>query len=286
MRRTGVTTDCICDLPEDYLKANGVDVMHFYIHTATGRFRDGDEITSGNILEYLESGNEILRSNIPDPEEYRDFYERGLETYDEIIHIATSDKVGLSYQHATASLRLLGEKASRVTVIDSEHLSTGLGHMVLQAVALRDMGRSAAEIAQAMKEMKRRVSSTFIVPNADYLYRMGKVGKVVKGVSNIFLVHPVLCVKRGRITVKSLRVGNYERAVARYVRGELRNAKRIDKAQLFITHAGCPMKILSQIKEEAARLCPFERVTVTKASAAISTNCGPQTVGVLFVNLP
>lgn len=284
MSRIGIFTDCICDLPDEYLKENGVEVMHFYIHTATGRFRDGDEITSGNILEYLESGNTLLKSNIPDPEEYKVFYERGLRKYDEIIHIATSDKAGLSFNHATASLGLMQEDdAKRITVIDSQHLSTGLGHMVLRAVHLRDMGKSAAEILDAMNKMKTKVSSTFIVPDADYLYNMGKVSKFVKILCKALSLHPVLYLKDGKISVKNMRTGNYEKAVMRYVNSELQHSDRIDKSKLFITHAGCPTKLLNQIKEIANGLCKFEEMTVTKASAAISSNCGPETVGVLFV---
>lgn len=283
MKKTGISTDCICDLPEDYLLANGIEVMHFYIHTSTGRFRDGDEITSGNILEYLENGGEVLSSNIPDPEEYKKFYEKMLKQYDEVIHIATSDKASLSFHNATESLSLLGEDSKRVTIIDSEHLSTGLGHMVLRAVALRDSGKSAAEIAEACAVMKTKISSTFIVPNADYLYRMGKVSKFVKNLSRALTLHPVLFLKDGKISVKSMRVGDYEKAVMRYVRSELKHGDKIDRKQLFITHAGCPPKIISQIKETADALCKFDEMTVTKASAAISSNCGPETVGVLFV---
>ena len=69
MERIGISTDCMCDLPADYLQKHGVDVMQFYIHTATGRFRNESEITSENILEYLEAGNVIVKSNVPAPEE-------------------------------------------------------------------------------------------------------------------------------------------------------------------------------------------------------------------------
>ena len=56
MNSIGITTDCVCDLPDEYLKKRGVDVVYFYITTGTGRFKDGFEITSGNVLEYLENG--------------------------------------------------------------------------------------------------------------------------------------------------------------------------------------------------------------------------------------
>ena len=283
MKRLGISTDCICDLPDEYLRANGVDIMHFYIHTPTGRFKDGVEITSANILEYLESGEKLLKSNIPAAEEYKVFFEKILQRYDHVIHITTSDKAGESFPHAQESLPMLGEDGKRVTLINSKQLSTGLGHLVLKAVEMRDQGKSVEEIVAVCEEMRERISSSFIVPDADYLYHMGRVSKGVRNLSKFFRLHPVLFMKDGKITVKSFQMGNYEKSVLRYVRSEFKQAERIDRRQLFITHAGSPAKIIRQIMAEAEILCPFEKVTVTIASSAISSNCGPQTVGVLFV---
>ena len=283
MKRIGISTDCMCDLPSDYLKANGVDVMQFYIHTATGRFRNESEITSENILEYLEAGNVIVKSNVPEPEECKAYFEEILTRYDEVVHITTSAKVGLSHPNAKAGLALMGENAKRVALINSGGISTGLGHMVLLAVTLRDSGKSVAEITEACDRMRNKISSSFIVPNADYLHRMGYASQGVKDLCNILKIHPVLCTRNGKLSVKSFRVGSYEKAVMRYVRSELKHSERIDKKQLFITHAGCPIKILSWIKKEVPNLCSFDDVTVTRASAVISSCCGPETVGLLFI---
>lgn len=283
MKRIGISTDCMCDLPADYLAAHDVHVMQFYIHTATGRFWNESEITSNNILEYLEEGNSLLRTNAPEPEECKAYFEGLLARYDEVVHIATSDKVGLSYPNAQAALALMGEPAKRVTLINSGAISTGLGHMVMQAVALRDEGKKPAEIAAGCDAMRGKISNSFIVPNADYLYRMGYASEGVKILCSLFRVHPVLCTRDGRLAFKAFRVGNYERAVTRYVRSELARGKRIDRRQLFITHAGCPAKVLAQVRAEVDKLCAFDRVTVTKASAIIASCCGPRTVGVLYV---
>ena len=283
MEKIGISTDCMCDLPADYLKANGIDVMQFYIHTATGRFQNESEITSDNILEYLEAGNVILKSNVPEPKECKGYFERILKRYDEVIHITTSDKVGLSHPNAKAGLKLMGEDAKRVTLINSGGISTGLGHMVLLAVTLRDSGASVAEIKAACDAMRDKISSSFIVPDADYLHRMGYASKGVKTVCGLLKVHPVLCTKNGKLSVKAFQLGNYEKAVTRYIRHEFKHSERINRKQLFITHAGCSAKRLAQIKEEIDGLCKFDTVTVTKASAVISSCCGPKTVGVLFV---
>lgn len=283
MKKTGITTDCVCDLPEEYLKANDIYIVYFYITTATGKFRDGYEITSGNMLEYLENGGEKAETNAPEPEEYKTFFENALNRYDELIHIAISSRVSLSYQNATAALKLMGDNGRRVTVIDSAHLSTGMGHMVMRAVELRDHGETAGEIVKEVESMKNKVSTSFITKNADYLYRNGRASKKVQRLSAFLMLHPVLTLKNGRITLKTLQIGNYEKSVMNYIKSELKHDSKIDKKRLFITHAGCTLKMISQVKSEVEKLCKFDEVTVTKASATVSGNCGPETVGVLFV---
>ena len=283
MKKIGISTDCMCDLPSEYLAANGVDVMQFYIHTATGRFQNETEINSDNILEYLMAGNRILRSNVPEPEECRDYFEEILRHYDQVIHITTSEQIGLSHRNAKAALALMGENAKRVYLVNSGSISTGLGHMVLLAVDLRNKGRTVDEIVSACYALRSRISSSFIVPNADYLHTMGYASRGVKNICKLLKIHPVLCTRNGRLAVKTFYRGNYEKAVMRYIRKEFKNSGKISKKQLFITHAGCPSRILSQVKELTASLCQFDNVTVTKASAVISSCCGPETVGVLYV---
>ena len=284
MKKIGISTDCMCDLPADCLRENGVEVMQFYIHVATGRFLNEIEITSDNIVEYLASDNTFLRSSVPEPEECRVYFDYLLARYDEVIHITASDKVGLSYQNAKAALERMGNDANRVTLINSGSISTGLGQMVLLAVTLKDSGKTVSEIVNACDAMRRKLAVSFIVPNADYLYRVGYAGASAKNLCRLFRIHPVLCIRNGKLALKSFRVGNYEKALLRYICGELRRGGQIDKRQLFITHAGCTRKFLVQVKAKANSLCRFDSVTVTKASAVISSYFGPGSLGVLFVN--
>lgn len=283
MKRIGISTDCLCDLPLDYLMANDISVLQYYIHTATGRFWTETEITSDNVLEYLETGNTYLRSNAPEPGECRTYLEEILTRYDEVIHITTSDKIGMSYPNAKAAVDMMGEDAKGVTLINSGSVSAGLGHMVMLTVSLRDSGKSADEIAQACDAMRSRICGSFIVPNADYLNRMGYANRVMSFLCSLFKIHPVICAKDGKLVIKTFLMGNYEKAVMRYIRNEFKNSDRIDKRQLFITHAGCQTKVLAQVRAKADSLCKFDKVTVTKASAVISSYCGPETVGVMFV---
>lgn len=283
MKSIGITADCVCDLPEHDLRERRIALMYFYITTDTGRFQDGYDITSDNILEYLKEGGVKAGTYVPRLEEYKAFFERQLERCDELIHIAASSQVSASCRSAVEALERMGEQGKRVTIVDSQHLSTGMGLMVLRAAELRDKGCSSSEIVSALLEMRDKVSTTFITRSTSYLYRNGQVGKLVGSLSKVLLLHPVLALKNGRISLRTVRIGNDEHSVMRYVRSALKHRGSIDTRRLFITHAGCTVRTIAQIRAEVDRLCPFDEIIVTQTSATVSSNCGPGTIGLMYV---
>lgn len=284
MSMIGISTDCVCDLPYEYVAENNVGIVYFYIATKTGRFRDVHEITSENMLEYLEGQNGEALTFAPDVEEYCRFFKTNLENHQEIIHICVSRHISQSYNNAVKAAEELQEEGKRVHVVDSGHLSTGLGHMVMHAVDLLQAGRTIPQILEALEKMRPHISTSFVTVNADYLYLNKRVSKGVRDICRYFTLHPVLAMKDGKITLKKVLVGNYERASLRYIRGELRRHKGINKKRAFITHVGCSVRFIGDVKREVERHCHFEELISTKASATISGNCGMGTFGILYVH--
>ncbi len=284
MKRICITADCTCDLPEDMLKKHNIDLVYYYIITSSGRFRDLDEITASNIFEYLGDSGGKTDTVAPMPSEFKEFFQRKLKEYEEVIHITISSKISSGFEHAEEAVRQMGEDGKRVHVFDSLHLSTGMGHLALAAVRMAEEGKGAGEIIAYISEMRERVSTSFIAMSANQLYNNGLVSKTVRDICSFFNIHPVLYMKDGRLRLKSICIGNYERSIAHYVISELRDAAKIRKDLLFITHAGCSLKDIKLIRREINRLATFENILVSKASATISGNSGPRTVGLLYVN--
>lgn len=283
MKKIGITTDCVCDLPDEYLQHSDVSIIYFYINTDTGRFRDGSEITSANVLEYLKNGGSKASTAAPSVQEYTDFFKENLERFDEIIHITISSRISKSYFNSTNAAKQMGEHNKRIHIIDSKHLSTGIGFAVIKAVEMQQSGFETEEIKSALEALIPNISTTFITLNADYLYLNGRVSRAVKSLCTFFNIHPVLTMKNGEIALKNVRIGNYERAFVRYIKNELKNPDKINTHRVFITHAGCSVKDTELIKHTVDDCCGFEELLITKASATISGNCGARTFGVLFV---
>ena len=282
-QKVKIIAECVCDLPTTWLKAHNIDIVYFTIETDRGVFFDTIEITSDNVISYMRADGKKALSTAPEPDVYREAFEKNLAEYDEVILVAISSGISLSCENAAKAIEKLGNNGKRVHVFDSGHLSSGLGHLVIKAVKMAENGRSASEILTALAALKNKVSTSFIAESVDYLYRNGKVSEKVKKICTAFNIHPILAMKNGELTLKSVTRGDYRKACKRYIKKTLSRAKSIEKNMAFITQAGCNTKMIELIKNEVSRNCVFENLVVTKASATVSSNCGPNTFGGIFI---
>lgn len=280
MKKLWITTDCTCDLSEDLLEQYELEVIYFYITTDYGSFKDLEEITANNVVEYLNNGGKRIATAAPEVYEYVDFFESMLQKYEKIIHITISSKHSKSYENALAASKKF---CGRVTVFDSGHLSTGIAHIVLRAMELAKEEKQIEEILPELEKMKNKVSTTFIVEDIDYLYRTGRVSKFIKDICFCLNIHPVIVIKDGRISVKTAYIGDYKKAVLRYVRKELKEPEKIKRDRVFITWSTCPLKILNMAKKQVRECCSFKETLETRASATITSNCGDNAFSLTFV---
>lgn len=282
-RKVGVIAECVCDLPNSSIEEYDIDIVYFLVQTDSGVFTDTDEITAANLISYMEAGGTKSRSSAPSAEVYVQAFRKKLERYEDIVLPTISSKISESYKHATDAAESMGDEGKHIHIFDTGHLSTGLGHMVLRAAQLAKQGSDAEKIIADLAGMRNKVSTSFITKNVDYLYRNGLVNGTVKKLCGMFNAHPILEMKNGEITARSIKFGNYEKACLRYIREQLDDQDRIDKTMAFITHVHLSTKDIEVLKDEINRTCRFKEILVTNASATISSNCGPGTVGVLFV---
>lgn len=283
-QKVKIVAECVCDLPRTWFLEHNVDIVYFSVETDRGVFADTSEISSENLIEYIVRGGKKALSMAPSPETYREVFENNLEEYDEVILVTISSKISLALQNAQKALDGMdAEYVRRIHLFDSWHLSSGLGHMVVRAGEMAESGASVDEILAALEVLKGKVSTGFIAESVDYLYRNGKVSEKVKKICTAFDIHPILEMKDGALVLKSVTRGNYRKACISYIKRTLRKSKNIDRKSAYITHAGCSAKMIDFIKKEVAKVYLFDNLTVTKASATVSSNCGPNTFGILFI---
>ena len=278
-RKVLVTADCVCDLPDEWVERFEITTMYYYIYTDQGRFSDGKEITADNLLPYLQNQGATVRSEHAPVEEYENLFANALDRAEQIIHITMAKNSSSCYDTVVEAAKGF----DNVHVVDSAHLSSGMGMLVLYAAKLAQSNMSVAEILSAIETFKARISTSFVVTSPDMLYHNGKIGKGLTAVCKLFSLHPVLYLNQSKIKLQTFLVGSPEKVYHQYIKRQLSKITQLDDKVCFVTHAGLSVKQQNELLEEVKQYQHFERVFLQKASATIISNCGLGTFGVLYL---
>ncbi len=273
-----VTTDSVCDLPESLKKEFSISVCPYYVATNDGRFLDEVELKPDELLEHMAEGKNGV-SLPPDVEDYERFFAEKLTEAQNVIHITMAKHVSHGYYNAVEAAKSF----ENVTVIDSGHLSSSMGLSVLYAAFMAEHHASKDDIVKMVKKLRRHISSAFIIDSTHMMCQAGKITKRTQVLCDALLLHPVLVLRKNRMVVGRLEMGNFSHVSKSYIRHVLSDARTIDKRILFITYAGLDDQSLSRIQDLVRQYCTFERIYLQKASAAISSNCGPGSFGLMFM---
>lgn len=273
-----ITTDSMSDIPKELVEKLGISIQPYYICTEEGRFLDGVELEAEDLLAYILGGKRGY-SRWPEVEDYEKFFAKKLTEAQNIIHITMAKKVSEAYRTAAEAAQAF----ENVTVIDSGQISSGIGLLVLTAAYMAKNKASKAEIIAKIENMGKHITSDFIVKNTKMLCYAGKFPKNLQTLCDALLVHPVIGMRREKMTAGGVRIGDFEHVTKKYIQKLLSNTQNIDKSLLIIVYAGMEEETLMKIKELAQQCCPFERIYLQKASCGITINAGPGAFGLMFV---
>lgn len=276
---TMISTESVSDLPKQLVDKHQIAVMPYRVVTEGGEFLDGVETETDGVLSYIGELGKKVHSEEPKVAEYEAFFAEQLTKAQYIIHIAMAKHVSKGYGNALEASKAF----DNVFVVNSGHLSSGMGLMALRAAECAAEGMSADAIVKEMEAMKTRVKTSFIVNSTEYLARVGRISAKVNTICKAFMIHPVIVLKNSSMKVGAVRIGTKDYAWKKYIASTLKAMRDVDRKILFITYAGLTNEELKEIEKQVTSKGAFENIIYQKASPAISANCGPGSFGLLFV---
>lgn len=281
-KKIKILTDCVCDLSNEFLQKQEVDVVRFYLSLVHGRFMDGYEISVSNVIEYYEDYKQKIVSNPPSPEEYAQIYRELLEENETIIHFTISSLISDSYKLANAGRDMLVDAAANVFIVNSLTLSSGMAFLILQACELKKKGYDAETIVKACKELIPKVDVSFVAKNADNLAINGRVSSFVAKFVHSMKLRPVFYMNKGKLIISRFEHGNREKYIKKYIHRQMKNKDKIDSEHVFITHAACSKDEVDRIVAEVRSIIDFKNVHICTTSATVACNCGADAFGIIY----
>lgn len=277
-----IITDSTSDLSDDILKRYDIDVLPLYIHLGENEYKDKQEIKPEDIYSWSDANNSTPKTAAPSIEDAVRAIKPYAEKGDEIIMFAISEDMSASANVMRLAAAELNYE-EHVYVIDSASLSTGIGHLVVEAAIMVRKKMPVQEIISSIEALKPYVRASFVVDTLKYLHRGGRCSATSALAGSLLKLKPRIVVKDGKMDADKKYRGNLNKVIIQYVKDmeqELLHAKR---DRVFITHSGCDREIVDSVKTYLESLEHFHSIIETRAGSVISSHCGPGTLGVLFI---
>ena len=277
-----IISDSTCDLSKELIAKYDIEIVPLHILLGEAEYEDGVTITPDEIYRWSDEHKETPKTSAAGIEQTSRIYENCLKCADELVVFSISSDMSTTNNVMRMAAQEI-DAEDRIFVIDSANLSTGEGLLVIEAAIMAKEGKSGAEIATYMEELKPLVRASFVVNTLTYLHRGGRCSGVAAMAGGALKLHPKIVVEDSRMKPEEKFRGKMEKVVIDYVKSmesELKNAK---KDRVFITHSGCEDTIIKSVYDYLADLGHFEEILITRAGGVISSHCGPGTLGVLFI---
>ncbi len=188
MEKIAIVTDSNSGITQEEGRRLGVSVlpMPFYINDVM--YLEGITLTQEEFYEKLKN-DEAISTSQPSPAEVCGLWDNLLKEYDEVVHIPMSSGLSASCETAMALAR---DYDGRVQVVDNQRISVTQRQSVLDALVLREAGRTAAEIKEKLEEEKMESSIYITLETLKYLKKGGRITPAAAAIGTVLNLKTVL----------------------------------------------------------------------------------------------
>lgn len=278
MKKIAISLDSASDLSKELIEKYDFKIIPFGVTMGDRFFYDG-EVDPEEIFEYADKNKTLPKTNAVNEEAFREHFETLLKDYDAIIHFDISSDMSSAYQNAVNAAK----NFKNVYVIDSRTLSTGISLEAIYAKKLTETNDNPEEIVELVKKRIPNVQASFIIERLDYLYKGGRCSGLALLGANLLRIRPEIEVLDGNMKNTEKFRGKMTDCVTKYCRATLEKYCHPDKSVIFITHSVAEPEMVEAAKAVVAEY-GFENVYETTAGCTVSSHCGKNTLGILYIN--
>ena len=279
--RIAISAESQIDIPQSLLDQRDIHIVHFQIEQGGVSYPDNEK-TLEELFEYTRKTGNYCHTAAVNVLTLEEHFNKLLEEYDEVVHIAISSAMSSGLQNAFTA----AAGNPKIHLIDSLNASGGTAIYVLYAADLRDAGYSAAEIEEKLLERRGKIECSFQIDTLEFLYRGGRCNKLAMLGANLLKIKPeIVCRQDGKLTTGAKHRGPQKKVVNEYFDRVL-SQPNIDKHRAVMEYSTLDEKGLALFEECAKRAKDFgfEEVIACQCASPISAyHAGPNIIGIQFM---
>jgi DegV family protein with EDD domain len=272
-----LVTDSTFDLPEAAQLRFGTVMVPLTISIGGESFLDRVELSSAEFYRRVRLSDELPRSSQPNRADFRRVYEALLKDHESVVSVHLSARLSGTYQSALGAAEEVDP--SRVWVVDSRHVSVGLGLVVEAAGEAIRAGEPIEAVVAAAENAARRTRVYGATPSLDFAVKGGRVDSKVAYLAELIRLRPVVLFdEEGGAHLDGGHFG-----YLRTIRGIARRAADFAQShpvRVGITHADAPAAAGYLLDQLRKRFGPRQDIPMMESGAVLATHTGLGAVAV------
>ncbi|MBP5194139.1 MAG: DegV family protein [Clostridia bacterium] len=275
-----VLSDSTCDLTPEEVEALGIELIPVEIILGTDVYLDGEGINARRVLEYTKKTGQLPKTAATNTERFKSYFKKYQDQGYKVIHFNISSKASGMHANAVAAAKELG---GDIFVVDSMALSSGQGLLIMKTCDYIREGKSYAEICEILKTLPQKVQTSFVVDTLEFLHKGGRCSLAAMMGAKILKLHPYISMIDGQLKAKKKYAGTMQKCLTSYVKDLAAEYAKYDDTRCFITHSPSDPALVEIVKSLAKELFNFKEVLESEAGSTVTSHCGENTVGLLFI---
>lgn len=272
----------LIDSGSEYLpkeaQAIGIEVLPIVTNVGGNDYRDGFDLGRDEFFELLEETGQFPTTSQITPHVFAAKFKEALDAGDEVIAIILSSALSGTYQNACMAQAMVGNEG--VYVIDSLTATYPISILADYAATLRDEGMPAAQIVEAIEELKGTAKVIAMVDTLEYLQRGGRIPKAAAKIGEAAKLKPVISVtEKGDLAMISACLGR-KRAFDTIMK-QLESIEIDDRFPVYAIYSyGTKNCERLEVRLQEAGISVTERRQI---GYVIGSHIGPNACGVVYV---
>ena len=275
-----IITDSAADMePQEYEQLN-IRCIPLGVSFGGHEYRENVDLSKDEFYRLLGESETFPKTSQASPGEVEAVLREAMDAGDEGVFICLSTGFSGFYQNVCMVKNLL--EYHDCHVIDALTGTGGQRLLVEHAALLRDEGKSAAEIRDAVEALRGRIVLYACMDTLEYLYRGGRISHITYKVGSIANIKPILYISHeGLCEIPAKAMGM--RKGMDYLCKRLDFHKRDENFPLYVMFTGerSNGEKLAQRLRGLGYEIPDSRII--NVGAAIGSHVGPNACGLVYI---
>ena len=275
-----IITDSAADFEPAELAEKNIYCIPIRVLLGDREYQENVDLTKDQFYEILARTGCSPKTSQPSPAILAELFAAAKEAGEEAVYISLSSALSGTYQSAVMTQEDFG--SSGHLVLDGKNATGGQRLLVEYAVRLRDQGKTAAEIVEAVGAIREKIVLYACMDTLEYLYKGGRISHTVYKLGTMAQVKPIIRISgEGAVEVPAKAMGM--RKGMDHLCKRLETQRPSKDHNLYVMYTAD--RRCGEALAEKVRAMGFEvpEGRIINVGAGIGSHIGPNACGLVYV---